>query len=910
MPVVLNGLIVLPSVRLYTSFTVLMMSACLYYALIMTSDPNWRAHTNLTASALPDTGTGSTEGVSPAAAIAAAVATTGAPGPAAGFEGAGGKLDAAAGAGTAGTGAAMLSVAEIESLEEKILAAADLSDQARQMLHVAADGTDRGPAEHPPSDHEKEQEETDEEEDDDDEERWSIGNDTRTFGAYLKDTATFMAMEPFCIWTLINTAYCCLILLGKSIQKFVFGELRISEQQHMKDKFWNFIFYKFIFVFGVVNVQYLYEVILWVSWFSALGFLHLLSQLSKDRFEYLSFSPTTPGWSHFRLLSLLGAILTLAGLMVVISIGVGVFVGSFNTFAFMSAECILLAIRTLHVLIRYGMFLHDMRQGRIGSESISWDKRGPVAYYFELSFEMAALAVDLLHHMHMLLWSNIFLSMASLVIIMQLRYLFNEIQRKIKKHRNYLWVLKHMEKSYPLATAEDLKQNSDNCAICWEKMETARKLPCCHLFHNSCLQSWLEQDTSCPTCRLALSVHQHGAGPGGRGGVGSPGLLPNDIRIDDQEPTAMGGGRTANNHFFHFNGSRYVSWLPNFSVEVTHINNMLRPGIDTIPLTAATANHTSQVRNMARHVQEMFPRYPLSVLIADLQVSRSIEVTIDNILDGRLVIPSSGNGGGAGGGGGGMPSPFEDEGDGDGGLLGVPGGGSPYGRRARLEQVEHEQHEEDDEFYPASGATDDPSPVSSESSGSSPSSRSSSSSSPSLSPLSASSSSLSSPVSPAGYEVERGTKIFGCTDTLLRDDSSGTEEQPPLMGGGGSSFPFGVRFSKSPEEREQILQRRKEQLVAIARRRYLEKNKSELNQRATMAAAATSSSSSSGGTVKHRNKSCMETTTTTTTTPVVVPSSGGSVLHEPSSSQSPQPQQQHQEEQQQQHQMVMTGSRQ
>ncbi|EDS43285.1 conserved hypothetical protein [Culex quinquefasciatus] len=133
-------------------------------------------------------------------------------------------------------------------------------------------------------------------------------------------------------------AYCCLILLGKSIQKVVFGELRISEQQHMKDKFWNFIFYKFIFVFGVVNVQYLHEVILWVSWFSVLGFLHLLSQLSKDRFEYLSFSPTTPGWSHFRLIALLSAILTLSGFMLIVSIGVGVFVSGVNTFAFMAAE--------------------------------------------------------------------------------------------------------------------------------------------------------------------------------------------------------------------------------------------------------------------------------------------------------------------------------------------------------------------------------------------------------------------------------------------------------------------------------------------------------------------------------------------------------------------------------------------
>lgn len=62
-----------------------------------------------------------------------------------------------------------------------------------------------------------------------------------------------------------------------------------SSLQHMKDKFWNFIFYKFIFVFGIVNVQYLHEIVLWVSWFSALGFLHLMSQLCKDRFEYVSF---------------------------------------------------------------------------------------------------------------------------------------------------------------------------------------------------------------------------------------------------------------------------------------------------------------------------------------------------------------------------------------------------------------------------------------------------------------------------------------------------------------------------------------------------------------------------------------------------------------------------------------------
>lgn len=58
--------------------------------------------------------------------------------------------------------------------------------------------------------------------------------------------------------------------------------------QHLKDKFWNFIFYKFIFIFGVLNVQTVEEVVMWCLWFAVLVFLHLIVQLCKDRFEYVS----------------------------------------------------------------------------------------------------------------------------------------------------------------------------------------------------------------------------------------------------------------------------------------------------------------------------------------------------------------------------------------------------------------------------------------------------------------------------------------------------------------------------------------------------------------------------------------------------------------------------------------------
>lgn len=442
----------------------------------------------------------------------------------------------------------------------------------------------------------------------------------------LIDVIYLMLHEPLCIWTLINMAYCCLILVGKVIQKLVFGELRVSEQQHIKDRFWNFVFYKFIFIFGVMNVQYMDEVVLWCSWFSILGFLSLLAQLCKDRFEYLSFSPMTPKWTHFRLLLLLSAILAASFSLFIVCVLVGLHSG-INTFAFMAAECTLVSIRTLYVIVRYGIHLWDLNYEGV------WENRSSYAYYSELLFEVATLAVDFCHHLHMLFWGNIILSMASLVIIMQLRYLFYEIKRRIRKHKNYLQVVRLMEANFPMATFEELEKNSDDCAICWDRMEAARKLPCGHLFHNSCLRSWLEQDTSCPTCRTSLKgrtddgVDEEGRAAGNR----------------DGRPAAQRA-----NHFFHFDGSRYASWLPSVSVEVSRphlISIGVSAGGEPVaggsgePSMASGALQNSQLESMARQVQEVFPHVPVSLVIDDLRFTRNVELTMENILDGRVVVP-------------------------------------------------------------------------------------------------------------------------------------------------------------------------------------------------------------------------------------------------------------------------------
>jgi autocrine motility factor receptor len=120
-----------------------------------------------------------------------------------------------------------------------------------------------------------------------------------------------------------------------------------------------------------------------------------------------------------------------------------------------------------------------------------------------------------------------------------------------------------------------------------------------------------------------------------------------NVDIDEINEWAGGNGAQGvnvnpsarNNHFFHFNGQRYISWLPNFSVEVSNINSVLRNGHLAATIIQQQQQQTSQLRNMARNIQDMFPHYSLDALIADLQVTHSIEHTIDNILEGRLPLP-------------------------------------------------------------------------------------------------------------------------------------------------------------------------------------------------------------------------------------------------------------------------------
>ncbi|XP_048040571.1 E3 ubiquitin-protein ligase AMFR isoform X2 [Megalobrama amblycephala] len=305
------------------------------------------------------------------------------------------------------------------------------------------------------------------------------------------------------------------------------------------------------------------ELAMWCVWCSALLFLQLLAQLCKDRFEYLSSSSTTTLASHMRVLSVLMCLFVSSGGLTVICGLLGFFSHDMHTLSFMAVECLMVTIYMSHAILRYTIHLYDL----ICEDS--WEDKEVCIYYTDFVMEMGILFLDMMHHIHMLLYGNIWFSVADLIILTHLRFLSQEMQHRLLQHKNYLHIYDVMDMRFSMATMEELASHDDRCAICWEKMYTAYKLPCGHLFHKSCLRAWLEQDMSCPTCRMSVNMSGSQTRNEQEGASLSVSLGPAAVGNPNRAPISY------QSHLFYFDGSQIANWLPGLSVEFVHSPNMI-----------------------------------------------------------------------------------------------------------------------------------------------------------------------------------------------------------------------------------------------------------------------------------------------------------------------------------------------
>lgn len=134
------------------------------------------------------------------------------------------------------------------------------------------------------------------------------------------------------------------------------------------------------------------------------------------------------------------------------------------------------------------------------------------------------------------------------------------------------------------------------------------------------MRSWLEQDTSCPTCRKSLQENKDS--------------VPDDMQNFERTTNRQ----TTSRNLFQFNGSRYFRWLPTFSLHVISQN-------DIFSNFMRNQNYDSErLNNLTNQVYQMFPNIPIEQIQTDLRQTNSAELTIENILENRISSGQEANG--------------------------------------------------------------------------------------------------------------------------------------------------------------------------------------------------------------------------------------------------------------------------
>eukprot|EP00164_Ancoracysta_twista_P000408 GFYU01000556.1.p1 GENE.GFYU01000556.1~~GFYU01000556.1.p1 ORF type:complete len:791 (-),score=102.07 GFYU01000556.1:196-2568(-) len=464
-------------------------------------------------------------------------------------------------------------------------------------------------------------------------------------GSFRALLYTMLEVKTYLV-SVILAGYTILFGFAKIIQTIFFGKLRVIENQLLYDRMLQYALFKIVFI-GAVLQPDVKEILVWTTWFSILGFLKIFTLLCRDRFEYLTFSPTTPMRTHSKMIGLLLTI----GFSDMFWFSVCVFLfheAGVSVLLLLLFECVSVFLHTCQTLIKYIIHLVDLSREGV------WEQRGTYLYYTELATDVLNLTLTLSHYVHIWSLHGISFTLIDAVLFLHMRTVFNNLKKKLLQFKNYRRATSDMDSKVPDATEEDLLAFNDDCAICRDKMTHAKKLLCGHLFHLSCLRSWLEHHHSCPTCRRSILddtpvSNTRNNGDAGTTAENAPGdttgATGNQTADGTGTPTTAADGdpdaeadpqtRLANarafqeESLFSFNSNRW-RWLPHFSFEVVRRSGATQGG------AAASTNPTPTAapsEELIRQVQEILPHVPLDVITRDLVMTNSAEESIERLLD-------------------------------------------------------------------------------------------------------------------------------------------------------------------------------------------------------------------------------------------------------------------------------------
>ncbi|XP_049573438.1 E3 ubiquitin-protein ligase synoviolin [Syngnathus scovelli] len=307
-------------------------------------------------------------------------------------------------------------------------------------------------------------------------------------------TVVYLTKSSPSMAVLYIQAFVLVFLLGKFMRKVFFGQLRAAEMEHLIERSWYAVT-ETCLAFTVFRDDFSPR---FVALFTLLVFLKCFHWLAEDRVDFMERSPNISCLFHFRVLSLMGLLGALDFLFVYHACQSIITRGASVQLVFGFEYAILLTM-LLTMFIKYILHTVDLQ-----SEN-PWDNKAVYMLYTELLTGFIKVILYIAF-MTIMMKVHTFPLFAIRPMYLAMRQFKKAVTDAVMSRR----AIRNMNTLYPDATPEDLQASDNVCIICREEMVTgAKKLPCNHIFHSSCLRSWFQRQQTCPTCRMDVLRASH-----------------------------------------------------------------------------------------------------------------------------------------------------------------------------------------------------------------------------------------------------------------------------------------------------------------------------------------------------------------------------------------------------------------
>lgn len=421
-----------------------------------------------------------------------------------------------------------------------------------------------------------------------------------------------------------NFALNIFVLIILSLKTIFFVELYSSETRKLVERLINYVIYKGTFLPLVVPPT-IVQAGLWSTWLIVLCSLKMFQALARDRLERLNASPSATPWTYFRVYSVLLLVISVDLAWIRLCLMIYNTVTS-SMFLLLFFEPLSIAFETLQAIVVHGfqlldIWLHHSAESSgisklfdISASGSLWEWKSMLLRNFGFFLDMMTLFMALGHYVHIWWLHGMAFHLVDAVLFLNIRALLSAIVKRVKGFIKLRMALGTLHGALPDATPEEIQAFDDECAICREPMAKAKKLSCNHLFHLSCLRSWLDQglseNYSCPTCRKPLFVGrpEDVAGP-----------RPREVSSDEELARQLSSGLDRQNAPGH---TLPTGMFPNQTQNPSESGDWRGAGLDSSwlgldgpgPSTAIRSVGLGRVQMMMRHLAAVGETYAQTAL--------------------------------------------------------------------------------------------------------------------------------------------------------------------------------------------------------------------------------------------------------------------------------------------------------